>query len=270
MNIVFAGNYKVLKGIEMSILSILKNTKKSHHFYILTMDLDFLGEKGKGIHEDDLTKVRKVAKDFNKENEVDIIDVQKDYYDILYNSNYRDTHYTPYTFARLFIDKHIQDDKAVYLDADTLCYSNFDAFDDVDLTNSEAAAVKDALGQFWIHRRYFNGGVLILNLKYCREHDVFKKVINNLLTHRMYFGEQSAMFNTFKHVVYLSRDFNEQRKIRKTTVIKHFCQGIIWFPLFKVYNIKQWQVSKLHDVLKMHEFDDFFKEYEQLFDTKLD
>jgi len=269
MNVVFSGNRKVLRGIEMSILSILENTKKSHHFYIMTMDLDFLGEKGRGIHEEDLSTLKKVVKDYNKDNEVTILDVQKDYYDILYNSNYRDTHYTPYTFARLFIDKYIKEDKAVYLDADTLCYQNFDAFDEVDLTNSEAAVVKDALGEFWIHRKYFNGGVLILNLKYCREHDVFPKVIHNLLTHRMYFGEQSAMFNTFKNPVYLSKDFNEQRKVKETTIIKHFCQGIIWLPFFRVYNIKQWQVDDLHKILKMHEFDEFFKKYEQLFNVTL-
>lgn len=269
MNVVFAGNKKVLRGIELSIFSILKASKSKHHFYIFTMDLDFLGEKGIGIHEEDIFKLKEVIKSFNKDNEITLIDTKQDYYENFYNTKYQNPVYTPYSMLRLFMDKHINEDRVLYLDIDTMCYQNIEAFEQFDMENKEVALVKDTLGRFWIHYDYFNSGVLYLNMKKCRENNVFPRAIDYLLHHHLYFADQSALYHVFKDKIYLSRDYNEQRKVRPTTVIKHFCQGIIWLPIFKVYNIKQWQVDKLHKTLKMHDFDEVFKEFEKRFEVKL-
>ena len=185
------------------------------------------------------------------------------------NSRYKDTSYTPYSYIRLFADKYVTEDRLVYLDVDTMCYKNIESFKEIDLTNKEVALVKDTLGRFWIHYDYFNSGVLYLNMELCRKNQVFPRAIDYLLTHHLYFADQSALYHSFKEKIYLSRDYNEQRKVRPTTVIKHFCQGIIWFP-FQVYNIKQWQIKKLHKKLKCHDFDDLYKDFEKAFECKLE
>jgi len=268
MTIVYCGNKKVLKGIELSILSILMNSSTSHHFYIFSMDLDFLEEKGIGIHEEDISTLVDISKSYNKDNEITLVDTKEDYYENFYGTKYERPVYTPYSLLRLFMDKHIKEDKALYLDVDTMCYQHIEEFEKIDISDKEVALVKDTLGRFWIHYDYFNSGVLYLNMKKCRENNVFPNSIKYLLSHHLVFADQSALYHVFKSKIYLPRDFNEQRKVRPTTVIKHFCQGIIWFP-WRVYNIKQWQVEKLHKVLKLHDFDNVFKKYEELFNTKL-
>lgn len=58
--------------------------------------------------------------------------------------------------------------------------------------------------------------------------------------------------------------FNEQRDIKKDTVVKHFCRGIFWLPFFHIYNIKQWERDAVHKRLKIHYYDDIYDQYDQL------
>lgn len=270
MNFLFCGNKRVLRGINLAILSILESNKGPHHFYIFSMDIDFLAEKGIGIHENDLNKTRELLKKYHKDNVLTLVDVYKNYEDKIINTRYKENaQYTPYTYLRMFADQYVTEDRVLYLDADTMCYKNIDRFDEINLDGKEAAVVKDTLGRFWIRPNYFNGGVILYNLKLCRERNTLMRSLDYMLTHKLYFSDQSALNEIVVDKVYLPFDFNEQRKVKSTTVIKHFCQGIIWFP-FQVYNIKQWEVSKLHKKLKCFEFDSVFAKYEAFFEDKLD
>ena len=269
MNFLYCGNKKVLRGINLGILSILESNPGPHHFYIFTMDVPFLKEKGIGIHEDDVKKTRELVAKYHKDNKLILMDVYGCYEERILNTKYKDSPYTPYTYLRLFADKYINEDKILYLDADTMCYKGITRFDDYDISNVEAAVVKDTLGRFWIRPNYFNAGVIYFNMKLCRERQTVSRALDYLLCHKLYFFDQSALNEVIKDKIYLSFDFNEQRKVKPTTVIKHFCQGIIWFP-FQRYNIKQWEVTKLHNKLKCHDFDGVIAKYEEFFDDKLD
>ena len=76
--------------------------------------------------------------------------------------------------------------------------------------------------------------------------------------------DQSALHRLHECRLILPRRFNEQRKPREDTVVKHFCRGIRWFPFFYIYNYKQWERDKVHKKLKLFCFDDIYEEYDRL------
>ena len=65
-----------------------------------------------------------------------------------------------------------------------------------------------------------------------------------------------------------ARRYNEQRKLREDTVFQHFTTGFRFFPVFHVLTVKPWQFDRVHEKLKLHEYDDLFAEYKQLRYTK--
>ena len=121
------------------------------------------------------------------------------------------------------------------------------------------------MGRFWIKHDYINAGVLYINCKKCRENHVFDRAIELLDKKSYYFSDQTAIYKATTKRLYLPFKFNEQRSVKEDTVVKHFCKGIRYIPFFKIYNIKQWNVEKVHSFLKIHEFDEIFIEYNELF-----
>ena len=61
------------------------------------------------------------------------------------------------------------------------------------------------------------------------------------------------------------RRYNEQYKLQPDTVIQHFTTSFRFWPVFHTQTVKPWQVDQVHDVLKLHEYDDILTEY---LDTK--
>lgn len=52
------------------------------------------------------------------------------------------------------------------------------------------------------------------------------------MDHKYKMPDQTALFLLGKKVLILPRKFNEQRKVKEDTVIKHFNKGVKYFPLF--------------------------------------
>ena len=77
--------------------------------------------------------------------------------------------------------------------------------------------------------------------------------------------QETALYLSKVHFEFFPDEyrFNEQRNVKPNTVVKHFCKGIRWFP-FKVYNVKQWEIEKVQNYLKIHEFDEDFAIYKEI------
>jgi len=82
---------------------------------------------------------------------------------------------------------------------------------------------------------------------------------------KMIMPDQSAL-NKHGKKKFLPFRFNEQRKIKEDTVVKHFCKGIVFFlPFgFHIYNIKLWQIDDVHKRLKITYFDDIYEEFAEI------
>lgn len=91
-------------------------------------------------------------------------------------------------------------EKALYLDADTLCLRNIRDFYQIQLEEKILAACSDLEEQVSCARiglkngRYFNAGVLLLNLKKWREKNFTNQLLHYMETHKdTRWGDQEAL-----------------------------------------------------------------------------
>ena len=77
----------------------------------------------------------------------------------------------------------------------------------------------------------------------------------------MSFPDQDAINRLGSEKLYLDKRFNSQRRLYDDTVIQHFSKSIRFFPFFHTVNVKPWEVQKVRQVLKIHEYDDILDDY---------
>ena len=119
-------------------------------------------------------------------------------------------------FARCYFpDMRPNLDKVLYLDLDLYIDQDISALWDYDLTDYAVAAIVDVnVRRFNLTyipniNVYFNSGVLLMNLKYMREHDMVAKMDELLNTWRMEFPDQDALnIVCYGAVKYLSHKWN--------------------------------------------------------------
>lgn len=265
MNIVFAGNYKVFKGMLLGALSIIKHYKDKVHFYILTMDLQEVDPDYIAVSDEKVKLLESVVKEINKDSRVTKIDVTSLYVKTLLESPNSKTRYTAYTLLRLLLDKIPRiPNKVLYLDTDVLAFNNISELYNIDISNYELAGVKDRYGRFFMGPRYLNAGVLLLNMKKIKETGLFKKCRDYLNKKKVFLSDQTAINKYVKQKKILKRRFNEQKKVKKDTVVRHFSMQFRLFPKFHFVNIKPWHKKRLHNEYKCHHFDDILEKYEAI------
>ena len=237
IKIIYAGNDKMFDGVLLSAISVVRRTKEDVHFTVLTMDLSSENPNWTAFSDEHALIIDKAVKSISPNSKFELVRLDEQYKNILKGK--RNANYTPFALLRLLIGEVPSiEGKVIYLDVDTMAYGDVKELYDIDMEGYELAACRDYLGKFWINPRYFNSGVLLMNVDLMRKTDMFKKVINMVLTKHLFFKDQTALNRCVTHLKYFPDEFrfNEQRKVKPNTVIKHFCQGIKWFPFFKVYN----------------------------------
>lgn len=267
INLMYCGNSKVFDGLLISLLSAIKSTKEKIHAYILTMDLTSIDPKFTPISKKQIDFLENMMKEYNKENQITLLDLTTTFMNEMSSSKNLNTPYTPYTLLRLVADKADLPEKIIYLDTDTVIKSDINELYSIDVSNYEYAAVPDYLGRFFmIYRkfRYINAGVLLLNLKMMKETKLLHKCRKLLNEKKLPFPDQDAINILGKKRLLLKDKFNRQRKAKKDTVIQHFCKGITFkYIIPRTYNIKPWQIEQLHNTLKVHIYDEILDEYKQ-------
>lgn len=262
INLMFCGNDKVLDGMIISLLSIVKYTKVPLNIFILTMNLQDMNENYRAITKEQVVELEKIVKRVNVESKIRLIDITKYFKQEMINSANINTHYTPYILVRLFSDK-IEElpDKILYLDSDIVCYNNIEQLYNTDIQEYDFAAAIDYLGQFFINRKYINSGVLLMNLKRMKQLGYLEKCRKMCVEKKMLLPDQSALNKICKNKLYLPRKYNEQKKRQEDTVIRHFSMTIKFLPYIKFQNIKPWHIDRIHNEYKINDFDDILKDY---------
>ncbi len=262
MNIAYAGNYKVFKGMLLGVLSLLKHYQGIVNIFILTADLQMLDEEYKPVGDDDIVLLNNLVMQSNPNSRVIKIDLSNLFMQELGKSPNNDTRYTAYTLLRLLLDITPEiPNKLLYLDTDTLVAGDIKRFYNMDITDAELAGVKDRYGRIFMGPRYLNAGVLLLNMDRIRKTNLFGKARNLLNTKKVFLSDQTAINKYVKHKLILPRKFNEQKRTKKNTIIRHFSMQFRLIPKFHFVNIKPWDIGKLHKVYKCHEFDDILNKY---------
>lgn len=262
MNILFCGDNGVCQGICLSALSIIKNTEKEICIYILTASV----AKHTAIDRGFADELQKVISEKNSKNKVILIDISRLFADYLPLCN-MNTRFTPLCMLRLFADMVPEiPDKILYLDTDVLCRADFSEFYDSDISEIEICGVPDRYGKWFfgniLKHNYLNSGVLLMNMINIRQSGLFEKCRNICRDKKMFMPDQTAL-NKFAVKRKADVKYNAQGKIKNDTVFKHFTTFFKFFPYVRAVTIKPWNVEKLHNELKIFEFDNILEEYKR-------
>lgn len=266
INVLFCGNSGVFDGALTTMLSIFKRTetREPFHFFILTMDVSHLRSDYTPLSDAQIAFLADVAKSYKPENIVEKIDVTALYKAEFDGSPNEDCYCSPYTLLRLFADLIPQiPEKILYLDIDLLFNRDITLLYDMDISDYEYAAAPDHYGKLILFflPRFINAGVMLFNMKKCRETGLFKKSRELIKTKKLVFADESALVRSTSRQLKISQRFNDQKFLYKKTVIRHFSKRLFWLPYPHTANIKQWRVTKIHKVFGYENFDDILYEY---------
>ena len=273
MNILFCGDRKIVDGLMISVLSLLKHVTEPLNVYVLTMNYANKKKRYYAITEVELAELEKAMKRVDKRNELKVIDVGELFRKEPATANAR-TYFTPYCLLRLYADQIAElPEKILYLDTDVVCLGDPASLYDMNMKEYEMAGALDRYGSN-IYRlpfgkkRYINSGVLLMNLKKIRETGLFKKARRMCARVPMVMPDQSALNFCSKHKKIVGVEYNNQKEITPKTVFRHFSNTFKFWPYFKVIRIKPWDEQALHDGLNCYEIDDILAEWKKLKEKK--
>ena len=155
------------------IASILNNTESKIHFIVLAPNLS----------EENKQKIATVCGD----NELNIVNTSVKL-DNFSNVEIKCGHISLSTCSRFFIPQlDFPYEKGVYLDCDVVVNGDIKELFDIDLGENYTAAVDDFISKDYSAKlgigRYFNAGVLLLNIAKMRSENAVEKILAALETH---------------------------------------------------------------------------------------
>ena len=203
-------NYLPFLGVALASLKAHMTKEREYHVHVLCSGA--LGDNAKKVKAMETENIR-----------VSFHDVSKRIEEIINVLHCRD-YYTPAIFYRLFIpDLFPQYDKAIYLDCDTVLCEDIAQLYDIDIKENLIGAVADeavaGVAAFRAYtkkvlgilaEKYFNSGVITLNLKRLREMNFFQTFFNVLSSYAFIVAPDQDCLNLIckNKVHYYSSDWN--------------------------------------------------------------
>ncbi|MBR3139089.1 glycosyltransferase family 8 protein [Candidatus Saccharibacteria bacterium] len=272
MNILYCGDKGIAQGLLVSVLSLLKHNKGVLHFYILTINY----EDTVAFTEKSAKFLDSLVKKTNAKSFVKLIDATDVFVKNLPKKN-MGSYFTPCAMLRLYADKVSEIaklERALYLDYDVVCRRDLAEFYNMDLTDIEAAGVLDIYGRRWYHyhglfvQDYMNSGVMLFNMSECLKSHMFERAAALCAKRWMMLADQAALNKMITKRKLVDRKYNEQEeRPREDTVLHHFSNNFKFWPYFHVQKVKPHEIDKIHDVLKITEYDDILNEFNKLKDN---
>ncbi|PIO82421.1 glycosyl transferase [Loigolactobacillus backii] len=269
MQILYCGNDQMFRGVLLSVLSLLKNTSEPLEIYILTAELQNKHHQSIEFTEKHANFINEIVTRHNEKNGVTRIDITDLYNAYLPTAN-TSTMFTPYSMLRLYADQIPElSGRILYLDADVLCRQPFADFYHQSLVNTEIVGTLDYYGRWFFHHQwrkfdYLNSGVLLLNLNLIRQTHLFEKCRKLCKKRPMIMPDQSTINKYSKLKRITDRRYNEQHGRVKDTVFQHFSAKWKFWPVIHTESIKPWEIDKVHQRMKIHDYDDLYEVYQGL------
>lgn len=199
INIVFASDDNYAQHIAVVIASIMTKTKGKVCFFVINDN----------ISDNKINKLKETAAVFYAE--INFISVPEEKFKNVYLSG----HVSRAAYFRLALPDILPEDveKAIYLDVDLLVYDDIKKLWQVDLQNIPLAAVPDygimASGRLCrqkadviglpVGEKYFNSGVLIINLKEWRKENYTKQILEIINSNQFPHHDQDALNKLFMY-----------------------------------------------------------------------
>ena len=163
LTVLFATDQGYIPHLATAIFSLLENNKALKiKIVVFTSKISFADQK----------KLEKISNFFESSIKFEILD------DNLFEGLILNHHFQKSNYYRLFAADLIDEDKCLYLDADLIVTGALDSLLEIELGESFLAAVEDpgfnrheSLGMKQ-NSKYFNSGVMLINLRKWREENV--------------------------------------------------------------------------------------------------
>lgn len=268
IDLVYCGNKFMFDGLLLSLLSAAKVSKEPLNVIILTGDFQKLNASYLPLEQHEADFLRSAIQKYNKDSALELRDVSELIKSELSETANLDNEYTPYCLLRSFLD--LLDNipsRVLYLDCDTIVMRDIAPFFHSDLSDKDIGCVLDNVRIGLFHPNYFNAGVMLFDLDKVRHDGLMVKSRELIATKKMRHPDQDAMnkiFHKAKKIKLFSRDYNEQRRVFPSTVIRHFTPQLSFFPFPHLISVKPWHYDQVHNIYHNHEFDPLFKEAVQL------
>ena len=266
MNLLYCGNEGVFDGVLTSALSVVRRLTEPRPItvYLFTMELTRLSPNYTPLTQRHAAWIEEALRRHNTKTQVVLHDVTALYETHLRENANESCYCSPYTLLRLLADLLTMPDKLLYLDADVMLNKDAGLLYDIDVSSVEYAAARDHYGRFLIQPNYINAGVLLFNMKKCRETRIFEKSREILRRKKLPFADQSALIRSTTCRKVLPHSFNDQKFLYKSTVVRHFSKRLFYLPYPHTENVKQWHVQRVHEKFGYTCFDDVLDEYIKL------
>ena len=274
MNILYCGDKGISRGVLVSILSLLMRGEKNNIYNIYIMTIKY---EGVNQFEEKTAKfLDEMVKKYNKKSFVKLIDATDVFTKNLPKKN-MGSYFTPCSMLRLYLDQVPELKKLnriLYLDYDVLARGDIKEFYDTDLNAVQVAGVLDIYGKNFYHYHglfnfdYMNSGVMLFNVSECIKTGMFEKAVSLCAKRWMMLADQAALNKSIERRKLMPRKYNEQAERPKAdTVLHHFSNNFKFWPYFRVQKVKPFEIEKVHEVLRINEYDDIFDEYNKLKDN---
>lgn len=266
MNILYCGDRNIENGLIISLMSIADYVETEINVYVMTMELETEKKKYEPVSDNVISELDKYLKTRHSGSFVRKINITALFHKKIPDANIN-TRFTPYCMLRLFADLVPElPDKILYLDNDVICRGDLRELYYINMKDYEVAGVLDYYGKWFFrnsirHADYINSGVLLINLEMVRKTGLFKKCREMCSENRMFMPDQSAINRLAVAKRLLPRRYNEQRKLRKNTLIQHFTTSFRFFPWVHIVSVKPWEIEKMHEILKLNEYDELLERY---------
>ncbi len=210
INIVFACDENFAAQLAVTIASILLNSKRHEKFIFFVLD--------GGISDSTKEKINKLksVKDFS----ISYLEIRNE--DFAECPIPVSSHFTKATYYRFKLPSLLDTDKVLYLDCDILVKKSLGSLYDIDLKNNYAAVVEDiffSAGLLYERcstldvNKYFNAGVMLLNLKKMREDGIEKQCFEfaEKYPNKIRWVDQCILNALFKNqVLFINQKYNFQ------------------------------------------------------------
>lgn len=204
INVLYAGNQRMFKGLIMSLTCLASNTKEDLNVFIITGNFLKINSGYVAFSKKEIDFLEKIIKIYNPNNKITLLDMSC-LEDELMNSTNKNTKFTPYTLLRLYIDDEVfssLDNRLLYMDIDTMCFGDIKELYNFDLKGKTLGMVRDNVGRHWIHKNYCNAGMILFDVdKTIKNKDKIIKAREMIRTVKMFMPDQTAINRAFKMIL---------------------------------------------------------------------
>ena len=243
LHLLYCGNDDAYEEILLSLLSVMRHTKRRLGVYLLTAIIDrYDGAPMKQAKAEYLSALLRGRGDGSYLVFKDMTDVYEEAFGDMDSVALQAD---PYFLIRLLADKANLPQRILYLDCDTVAAGDVGQIFDHDLCGLPFGAAGECFASGIPLPGVFNFGVLLFDMDAAVREGIFQRARDALKgrKHILSVGLSDAFLKTKR--ARLPRRFNEQKGLREDTVLRHFATTLSFFPYPHLKKHKSFERQKL-------------------------